>query len=202
MYVYYDTDSLKGGGDGGTYELKGNKYIEALTDNLKTDFTLRVEGNKLMQDGDIILSDGKRMTFNEVYERIPEPKGKNADIVGVWEPQSSYRLVDGKKIPDTGMSELHITTPSHYMWVAKKNGKFDGAMFGTYTREGNKIIPIPTIASFPVGQGEKIELMVTDIKPDQYFHRGKITFPDGKVEEWGATYKRAGKAKLAKAVSK
>jgi hypothetical protein len=36
MFVAYDSDSLRGGGNGGTYELKGNKYIETLTDNAKT----------------------------------------------------------------------------------------------------------------------------------------------------------------------
>jgi hypothetical protein len=200
MYVVWDTDSLAGGGDGGTYTLKGSKYIETV-DSATTDFTVKVEGDKFYQDGTLTLADGRKVVLHEVYERIPEPAGKNADLVGTWQLQSSYMIKDGKKVPDTGISELQILTPSHYMWVNKKDGKFGGAMFGSYTREGNKIIPVPTIASFPVGQGEKVEITITDLKADQMSSIGKITMTDGKTEEWGTTYKKVGKAKLAKAVS-
>ncbi|MDO1450989.1 hypothetical protein Q0590_32240 [Rhodocytophaga aerolata] len=68
MYINYNQDSLRGGGDVGTYQLKGNKYVEALTDGYKTDFTLKVERGKLHQDGAIITPDGKKAMFHEIYE--------------------------------------------------------------------------------------------------------------------------------------
>jgi hypothetical protein len=200
MYVVYSTDSLRGDGNGGTYTLKGNKYVE-IVDSATTDFTVKVEGNKLMQDGLLTLADGTKLVLHEVYERVAEPTGKNADLVGTWELQSSYNMKDGKKVPDKGMSELQIITPSHYMWVNKEDGKFGAAMYGEYKREGNKITPTPTIASFPVGQGEKVEITITDSKVDQQTLTGKMTHLDGKVQEWGSVYKKAGKAKLAKVVS-
>ncbi len=201
MFVNYNADSLKGDGDGGTYTLKGDKYVEAL-DWAKTDFTVKVTGDKFHQDGFVILPDGTKGELHEVYERVKEPANRNADLVGTWNRVSNYELKDGKKVPVTGLTSLHIMTPSHYMWVTKKAGQVEAAMFGTYTREGNKISPIPTIATFPVGNGEKIEINITNLKADQMEVTGKLTFPDGKSQEWGDTFQRLGKAKLAKMVAK
>jgi hypothetical protein len=201
MFVAYNSDSLKGGGEGGFYTLKGNKYVETL-DWAKTDFTVKVAGDKFHQDGFIIYPDGKKVELHEIYQRITEPANGNADLVGTWNMVSNYDIKDGKKVPASGLTELQILTPAHYMWVTKKAGKMEAAMFGTYTREGNKITPVPTIASFPVGNGEKVEINITDLKLDQMTTTGKLIFPDGKTQEWGTTSQRAGKAKLAKVGSK
>jgi hypothetical protein len=201
MYMNYDKDSLKGGGDGGTYELNGNKYTEALTDNLKTDFTVRVEGNKLMQDGDIILPDGKRMTFNEVYERVAEPTTTSSDV-GVWNMTSYQISRNGKKVAEPGITELLINTPTHFMWVdKKKNGEVINAMYGEYTREANnKLTVTPILASFPIDKKEKADV-TSAIKGDQMTSSVKITKGDGNTEQWDMVHQKVGKAKLAKAVS-
>ena len=201
MYVGYNSDSLKGGGNGGVYVLKGNKYVETL-DMAKTDFTVKVEGDKFHQDGFIIFPDGKKVELHEEYTRVNEPTNLNTDLVGTWNRISAYDIKEGKKIPVTGITELQLITPTHYMWVTKKDGKMEAAMVGTYTKKGNNIIPNPIIASFPVGNGEKVEINLTDLKPDQMTTTGKITFKDGKTEEWGATYQRVGKPKLNRVVSK
>jgi hypothetical protein len=93
MYVTYDLDSAKGSGDCGTYTLTGNKYVEALTDNYKTDFTLKAEGNKLYQDGTIIAPDGKKAMFHEVYERVSETSTGNNILVGDWNMTSYNEAV-------------------------------------------------------------------------------------------------------------
>ncbi|QMU29987.1 hypothetical protein [Adhaeribacter radiodurans] len=201
MFVSYNSDSLKGSGEGGAYTLQGDKYVEAL-DWGKTDYTVKVAGDKFHMDGFIILPDGKKGELHEVYERVAEPANQNSDLVGTWNRVMNYELKDGKKVPVTGLTSLHIMTPSHYMWVTKKAGNVEEAMVGTYTREGNKIIPVPIIATFPVGNGEKVEINITDLKPDKMVSTGKLTFPDGKTQEWEDTFHRVGKAKLAKAVSK
>src|SRR5687768_6557518 len=84
MFVAYDADSLSGGGNGGVYSLKGNKYSETLS-WAKTDFTVKVMGNKFHQDGFIIYPDGVKDRFQEVYERVVEPANMNTDLVGTWE---------------------------------------------------------------------------------------------------------------------
>lgn len=201
MLVNYNTDSLKGDGNGGTYTLKGDKYVEAL-DWAKTDYTVNVTGDTFHMDGFIILPDGTKGELHEVYQRVVEPTNRNADLAGTWNRISNYELKDGRKVPITGLTSLQIMTPSHYMWVTKKAGKVEAAMFGTYTRVGNKIIPIPTIATFPVGNGEKIEVNITNLKADQMEVTGKLTFPDGNTQEWGDSFQRVGKAKLAKVAAK
>jgi hypothetical protein len=201
MFVAYNSDSLKGGGEGGVYTLKGNKYVETL-DWAKTDFSVKVAGDQFYQDGFIIYPDGKKVELHEVYQRVAEPANKNADLVGTWNMVSGYDVKEGKKVPATGVTTLQILTPAHYMWVTKKAGKVEAAMFGTYTREGNKITPVPTIATFPVGNGEKVEINITDLKPDQMTSTGKLTFPDGKTQEWGDTSQRVGKMKLTETGTK
>lgn len=200
MYVVYSTDSLRGDGNGGTYILKGNKYVE-MVDSATTDFTVKVEGDRFYQDGTLTLADGTKVVLHEVYERVAEPAGKNADLVGTWEFVSGYEVKDGKKVPITGITELQILTPTHYMWVSKKDGKFESAMVGTYTREGNKVVPTPIIASFPVEDGEKVEFTIADLKSDQMTTTGKLTSADGKTQEWGSISKRVGKTRVAKATS-
>jgi len=201
MVVGYDSDSLKGGGEGGTYSLQGNKYVEAL-DWAKTDYTVKVAGDKFHMDGFIIYPDDRKVELHEVYQRVTEPTNRNADLVGTWNRVTNYELKDGKKVPVTGTASLQIMTPSHFMWVTKKAGNVEAAMVGTYTREGNKITPTPIIASFPVGNGEKVEINITELKPDQLTTTGKLTFPDGKTEEWEDSFQRVGKTKLAKAASR
>jgi hypothetical protein len=68
---------------------------------------------------------------------------------------------DGKKVSDPGIIQLQIFTPSHYMWLDKKNGDFYTAMLCSYTKEGNKINIIPIIASFPLDEKEKVDITAT-----------------------------------------
>ena len=202
MFVAYDSDSLTGGGNGGTYELKGSKYIETLTDNAKTDFTVKVEGDKYYQDGAILLPDGRKIVLHEVYQRVSEPAtSATSTDVGVWN-MTSYQITrDGKKTNEKGITELQINTPTHFMFVDKKDGKFLNAMFGKYTRgANNKIITTPIIASFPIDTKEKTDI-TSAIKGDQMISTVKITHGDGKTEQWDMVHQRVGKPKLAKAVS-
>jgi hypothetical protein len=200
MYVNYDTDSLRGGGNGGTYELKGNKYIEALTENYKTDFTVKVEGDKYYQDGFILFPDGKKLVLNEVYQRVPEPANATSDIVGVW-AMTAYTIArDGKKVEEKGVTELQINTPTHSMWIDKKDGKFwMGALF-SYTKQGNKIIAKPIIASFPIDKKDKEDITAT-VKGNQMTSTVKVVKANGKTEEWNMVHQRVGKPEIAKVVS-
>lgn len=200
MYIYYDADSTKGSGDYGTYTLTGNKYVEALTGGYKTDFTLKVEGNKLYQDGAVILPDGKKVILHEVYEKVQEPANLNNDLVGVWEMTSTKDLKDGKEVEVTDLQETIILTPSHYMWVhKKKDGEFESAMVGTYKKEGQKVIPTPIIASFPLGD-EKVEMLV-DVKGDQMIAKGTMTQNGEITSQWTSINQKVGKSKVMKATS-
>lgn len=200
MYVSYDTDSLKGGGDGGTYVLKENKYVETI-DDAKTDFIVKVESDKLYQDGAIILPDGKKIGLHEVYQRVAEPAGKNSDIVGTWNMVSGNEIHNGNKTPINDLTELMIITPQHLMWVHKTvTGKFKEALLASYTREGNTITPSGVVASWPLG-AEKVKITL-GIKGDQMQSHGTVTMENGTKEEFEAIHQNVGKPKLAKAIIK
>lgn len=198
MFVAYNSDSLKGGGEGGTYLLQGNKYVETL-DWAKTEYTVKVEGDKFYQDGFIFYPDGKKVELHEVYQRIEESANATTPDVGTWNMTSYEISRNGKKVQETGVTELEIVTPTHSMWVDKKDGKFWMAMISKYTKEGNKIMATPLIASFPVDAKDKTD--ITSItKGDQRTSNVKITHGDGTTEEWNMVHQRVGKPKIVKAV--
>jgi hypothetical protein len=197
MYVLYNPDDTlrKVDGNGGTYTLSGNKYIETLT-YAKSDFTVRVDGDTYYQEGTLTLPDGQKMQLNERYERVKEPNNQDAKIVGAWERISSYYMKDGKKVTDPE-NELMLITPSHYMWVTKKEGKSTDAMVGTYKMEGNKIIPNPILANAPIVKDDKIEIAITH-RGDQMTTIGTVTNNGEKKLEWTTVFKKVNaKPKIA-----
>jgi hypothetical protein len=202
MYVSHNSEEEpdnKVGGDGGTYTLVGDKYVENLTDGYKTDFTVKVEGDKYYQDGAIIFPDGKKAIFHEVYQRIQEPANMNKDLIGTWELVSLQVTKDGKQEAIKGLTDLHIITPSHYMYVRTWNGKYSGASVGTYIKEGDTIKPTPIISPNPE-DNENIELKVS-VKGDQMTTNGKHLKKDGTLDQWVTVHQKVTKAQLAKTVS-
>lgn len=200
MFVSYHADSLRGAGAGGTYTLAGNKYVEVM-DWAKSDYTLKVAGDKLHQDGFLTYLNGKKYELHEVYQRIPESEGKNSDIVGTWNFVSGNDLSNGNKTPENDLKELMIITPQHLMWVQETiAGKPKGALFASYTKEGNTITPTGIIASWPL-KGEKVKVTAT-VKGDQMVSRGTVTMADGTKAEFESVHQNVGKPKLAKAAFK
>jgi hypothetical protein len=164
-----------------------------------TDFTVKVEGDTFYQDGAIIYPDGKKFVLHEVYQRVPEPANANNDMVGTWN-MTSYTLArDGKKASEEGLSELLIITPTHSMWVDKRKGKFWMAMVSTYTKEGNKVVSKPLLATFPL-DAELKESNTTTVKGEQMTSDMKVTH-DGMTEDWHMVYQKVGSAKLPKIVT-
>jgi hypothetical protein len=198
MFVNYNPDSLKGGAESGTYRLQGNKYVEALS-WAKSNYVVKVEGNKFHQEGTLIYPDGKKWILKEVYNKVTaSASSSNADVVGTWNMTSLNTIKDGEK--DSKKTELQIITPTHFIWVDKKEGQVVGAMFGTYIRQGTKVIPSPIIASFTLNTEDKVDIDVT-LKGDQMFTKGTMTKKDETKESWKCVHQKIGKAKLAKAVS-
>jgi hypothetical protein len=59
------------GAAGGTYSLKGTKYVEELenAEDIQTDYVLEVKGNKLMMQGSLTTPQGEKFIYDEVYLR-------------------------------------------------------------------------------------------------------------------------------------
>jgi hypothetical protein len=56
---------------GGSYILNGTKYVEAIENNedIQTDYTLKVKGNKLHMIGSLITPEGDKYIYDEIYQR-------------------------------------------------------------------------------------------------------------------------------------
>jgi uncharacterized beta-barrel protein YwiB (DUF1934 family) len=59
------------GANGGSYTLNGTRYVEYLenAEDVQTDYTLEVKGNKLSMVGTLTTADGKKYIYDEVYMR-------------------------------------------------------------------------------------------------------------------------------------
>ena len=73
---------------GGPYTLIGDKYIETVTaaswesyDKVKTDFTAKVEGDKLHQKGLLKFPDGTKVAIDEVWQKVNLP-AQNTEALG------------------------------------------------------------------------------------------------------------------------
>jgi hypothetical protein len=156
----------------GTVRLEGNRYIETplisslpLFDNVKQNFTWKLDGNLFTQAGTFTRPDGKTIVLDElVFRKITSATTyHNNPAIGTWEQIESR---DDDQSKQSGKPEniksLHVVTPTHWMRITHREGKFESAMGGTYSIENNMIYPRINYASFQVDKNkmkisEKIE---------------------------------------------
>ncbi len=198
---------------GGSYTLNGNKYVENIEvaswndyGKEKTDYTVRVEGDRLFQKGNLTLADGTVMPIDEVWHKVKSDYAYNDHPgVGVWDQLSStYTTADGKTESHTSptVTRHQVVTPTHWLRISHRDNKFESAMGGTYTAEGNKIYPNVHFASFPINKQERIEI-------SQWLEGGKLHCV-GKVKDaqgnqtlhFEDVFQKAGANKTAKASTK
>jgi hypothetical protein len=159
MWITYEPDKDNpgkeafGGAGGGHYTLNGIKYIETLEyaswegyESNITDFSLRVEGDKMYQMGALSNQEGEKTIIEEEWQRekVPPQDGK---LVGTWHLQSQKVTgPDGKAaaMDMAGNTKVRIITPTHWMYIAehKQNGKreFVKADGGAYTLQGDRCL--------------------------------------------------------------
>jgi hypothetical protein len=153
----------------GRVTLKGEKYIEdpilssaPIFDNVKKDFTWKVNGGKFTQAGTFVRPDGKTVMLEElVFKRAASSVsfGENPSI-GTWELISSkLTLPDGSsKISDNKTTRaIHIITPTHWMRVTTANNKFESAIGGIYLLRDEMTKASLKYASFPIKGNEQYE---------------------------------------------
>jgi hypothetical protein len=131
----------------GTVQVQGNKFIETPTlssvsiyENVKTDFTWRIEGDKFIQSGTFTRPDGKKIILEElIFRRIKTAQSyPNNPTNGTWKLLSSdYTTVDGAShsATDENVDALQIITATHWMYVSNRDKKFEHAMGGSYTKQ-------------------------------------------------------------------
>ncbi|MDQ4140080.1 MAG: hypothetical protein M3142_06110 [Bacteroidota bacterium] len=191
------TESVKGDSSkfivsgGGTYTLNGNKYIETIQigswedyGKEKTDYTYKVDGDKFYQKGTLILGDGTKVPIDEIWQKVKLEKSFATNpSIGTWNQlSSSYTMADGKKDSHTNATatRFQVITPTHWIRISHRNKKFENAMCGTYTMQGNKIYPKLEFASFPINKGDKVEI-TQRVENNKLYWDGTIKDANGKT---------------------
>ncbi|KAA5541290.1 hypothetical protein [Adhaeribacter rhizoryzae] len=190
-----DTVSM---GGGGTYSLKGNKYIENLqTDDfteylinlepykkMKAAYDYKVENDKFYCKGTFIVSDSLKYPVNHTFVKVKSANSyPNNPGIGTWNQLSStYWGVDSKKQSHTNATatRFQIITPTHWIRTSTRDKKVENRMAGTYTMQGNKIYPVMEYASFPINKSDKIEI-TQRIEGDKMYWSGIVKDATGKA---------------------
>ncbi|KAA3438722.1 hypothetical protein [Rufibacter hautae] len=186
-------------GDHGTYTLEGNKYVEKLVGDATTAFTMKVEGDKLYQDGHIFLPDGKKVELHEVYRKVKDTPNTDKSLVGTWNLLSSYHKFEGKTETDTTAQEFQLITPTHFMWVERNGGKPRTVALGSYTLSVGRFQPKFIVAPHMMNEKNKVDI-TAKVEGNKLVLKATMTTEDGKAHEWGVTYQRAD-TKQAKTVA-
>ena len=179
----------------GTVEFDDNKYNEMpllssapIFDNVKTDFTWKVEGDNFTQSGTLIRPDGKKIVIEElIFRRVKSPEEfQDNPTIGTWKLVSTtYTRTDGSTHSDTqeSVNALQFITPTHWMYVSSKEKKFEHAMGGTYAKQGEKYVLNLDYASFSKNLWGETE-MKEKLLGDTLTLTGVSVFPDGKKFTW------------------
>jgi hypothetical protein len=185
----------------GTVEFDDTKYIEApllasvpIFENVKTDFTWKIDGDKFTQAGTLVRPDGKKITIEELIFQRSKTAEYYSDNPsnGTWKLLSTnYTRTDGTKHADTeeSVNALQMITPTHWMYVSNRDKKFEHAMGGSYSKQEDKYLLKLDFASFSkkrFGKTEMREKLVGDVLTIN----GSSTFPDGKKFTWEDVFQR------------
>ena len=185
----------------GKIKLEGNHYNEIPTqasvqifDNVRTDFTWKVQGDTFTQSGTFTRPDGKTITLEAmVFRRVKSAhRYPRNPAIGAWSQlSSSYTNFDGTKDSHTNKTttRFHMITPTHWMRISHRDGKFEHAMGGTYTQRNGKTFPIITYSSSYFAPVKTMEL-IEKVDGDKLHVQGEMIALDGKKFTWDDLFER------------
>lgn len=126
----------------GEVKMNGNRYLEnplvasvQIFNNVKSDFTWKVEGDFFTQSGSFTRPDGKKIILHSLkFRRVTSTTVYPANpCIGAW-----TKRVNTSNAKGSGDSGFLLVTPSHWMEISHVNGKFDYATGGTYIQTNGK----------------------------------------------------------------
>ncbi len=185
----------------GTVRFEGNQFIECQRTASWADlkpvdlpFNWKVEGDKFIQSGTLTRADGKTARLEElIFQRVKTKHAyPNNPSNGTWDQlSSSFTLTDGKKRSHTRetATRLQIISPTHWFRINHRDNKFESAMAGTYTMEGNTVYSIMEAASFPINRNNKVEL-IQRVEGDKLYESGKMKYENGKNMTWDDVFEK------------
>ena len=175
----------------GKVRLEEEKYIEVpmqasvqIFEDVKVDFTWKLEGDIFTQSGTIIRPDGKAVVLEAlVFKRANNTESNNNPAVGPWNQVSSYYTTSGGARQSTFSppdKRLLIITPTHWMRMDHKEKRFHGVFYGTYTREDDKVVTTHEFTNHPFKKGAR-QQFTQKVKGDKLQLTSTGTIPDGKT---------------------
>jgi len=116
----------------GSIRISGEKYYEipimsseTIYENVKTDFSWKVNGKEFIQSGVITRPDGKTIVLDRFqFTRSEVPEMANDPFIGTWQAEHE------------GVSSFFVATSTHWMVIEKKDKKFTKALGGVYNIKG------------------------------------------------------------------
>jgi hypothetical protein len=128
-----------------------------------------------------------------VFKRVKlENSYPNNPAVGTWSQlSSSYTNFDGTEDSHTNetTTRFQVITPTHWMRISHRDGKFEHAMGGTYTMVNGKTYPLLTYSSAYFAPTKKMEL-VEKVKGNTLNVKGEMVSMDGKKFSWEDVFQR------------
>jgi hypothetical protein len=185
----------------GKIRIQDDSYLEIplysslpIFENVKSNFTWRIDGDKFIQAGTFTRPDGKTVTLHElVFLKIKTPHSyPDNPAIGTWNQLSSaYTDYEGNKYTHTQDTKkrLHIITSTHWMRFNMQNEKFESAMVGIYTITNGKTYPLLQYASFPFNESPKV-VMTEQLKNGKLFVSGVMTSGDNKQFVWNDVFEQ------------
>lgn len=175
----------------GQVRLENEKYIEIPTqasvqifENIKVDFTWKLEGDVFTQSGTIIRPDGKSVLLEAlIFKRADKTKSDQRNpAIGTWsQVADQYTTDDGTSNTSFNKSDkrMLIVTPTHWMRMDHKNDKFEGIFYGTYSSRGNAITTSLDYSNHPFKKGT-LTKFTQKVNGDQLHITSTGTTADGK----------------------
>jgi hypothetical protein len=144
-------------------------------------FDYAVQGDKFMQKGTLTMPDGSQASINHAFTRVKSDKAYEGPHVGTWNQLSSrYTDDSGHEQSHTNATHIRfqIVTPTHWMRISIHEGKFENAMEGTYTKNGDKWNVTIDNASFPA-KGLAVEI-TSRLEGNKMYWSGTVKDSSGK----------------------
>ena len=175
----------------GQVRLENEKYIEIPTqasvqifEDVRVDFTWKLEGDIFTQSGTIIRPDGKSILLEAlIFKRAVNTKeDRRNPAIGTWsQVTDQYTTSDGKMNTsfNKGDKRMLIVTPTHWMRMDHKNDKFDRILYGTYSTEGNTVATNLNFSNLPFKKGT-VTKFTQKVNGNQVHITSAGTTPDGK----------------------
>jgi hypothetical protein len=172
----------------GTYTTKGDKYTEHLQyanfklKDSKPEFTFKVQGGLLKQQGKVVFADGTIANVNHTFTKVQGDKMNNGSHVGTWNQlSSSFTMPDGTKESHTNATHIRyqIITPTHWMRISLQNNQFENAFGGTYTMDGNKMVAKIDYGSMPGMKGAIVDI-TQRVEGNKLYWSGMVKDATGK----------------------